>query len=205
VEVGEQGIGAVEIVAGEDEEAGFAVEGVDGAVFVGGGFEEAERGGADGDEAVARGAGGVDAGGGLGGDVAAFGVDLVLVDVVVAERQEGAGADVQGDGFALDVVGGEAREEVGGEVEAGGGGGDGALVLGEDGLVVGGVGGGGALGAGDVGGQGEGAGLVQGVGEGLGFEVEAERDAAAVVEGFDGGGEGGAVVEGEEVTGVEAF
>ncbi len=154
---------------------------------------------------MACGAGGVDAGGGLGGDVAAFGVDLVLADVVMAEREEGAGADVQRDGFALDVFRGQAGEEGGGEVEAGGGGGDGALVLGEDRLVVGGVGLGGASGAGDVGGEGQGAGLVEGVGEGFGFEVEAERDVAAVVEGFDGGGEGGAVVEGQAVVGVEAF
>ncbi len=45
-----------------------------------------------------RGAGGVDRGGGLGADFTALGVDAVGRDVVVADGEEGAGADMQGDG-----------------------------------------------------------------------------------------------------------
>ena len=78
MEVGQQQVGAAEAVAGAQEDAGFAVEGVKCAGVVGGGFEEAEGGGADGDKSVAGGAGGVDAGGGCGGDGAAFGVNAVF-------------------------------------------------------------------------------------------------------------------------------
>ena len=122
----------------------------------------------------------------------------------MAQGQEGSGADVQRDGFARDAMGCEGGEEVWGEVEAGGGGGDGAFVAGEDGLVVAGVGFGGAGGAGDVGGQGEGAGGVEGLGEGVAVEIEAQRDAAVFVAGGDGGGEGVAGVDGERVAGAEA-
>ncbi len=94
-------------------------------------------------------------------------------DVVGADRQKGAGADVERDGGAGDADAIERLQEVGCEMQPGGGGGDRAGVGSEDGLVVGVVVGGRAGRAGDVGRQRERAGLLE-------RAVEADRDAVAV-------------------------
>ena len=61
---------------------------------------------------------------------------LVVGCVVGLHRQEGAGADMQGDEAALDALCIERGKKLGREMQAGGGGGHGALFPGIDGLVV---------------------------------------------------------------------
>ena len=91
VEVRHQAVHGAETEAGADEDGGFAGEGLH-AVLRHRGFQQAERGGADGDHA----GGGADFGGGLFGDLAALGVHVVLVRVA-AHGQEGACAHMQRD------------------------------------------------------------------------------------------------------------
>src|SRR5256885_2158316 len=80
--------------------------GTEHAVVAGGGFEGADGGGADGDDGAPGGAGTVDRGRRRCGDFVALGVqgaDLVERRVVGdGERGEGAQAEVEGDGGALD-------------------------------------------------------------------------------------------------------
>ena len=132
VEIGEQGADGFELEAGGDEEVGFATGGEDLAVVAGDGFEGAHGGGADGDSA-----GGVlNLGGGGCGDIVLLVVHDVVFDAFGADGLEGADADVEGDEGMRD-----GGEDFGGEMQAGGGGGDGAFVGGEDGLIAFAVGG----------------------------------------------------------------
>ena len=71
-------------------------------VLVGGAFEQAQRGGADRDDPAAGGARGVEPGRGRGVDPAPFGVHDVVVGVVGLDRQEGAGADMEGQRLVAD-------------------------------------------------------------------------------------------------------
>ena len=127
VEVGEQGADGFEFEAGGDEEVGFAPGGDDFAVVAGDGFEGAHGGGADGDST----GGALNLGGGGGGDIVLFVVHDVVFDAFGADGLEGADADVEGDEGV-----GDGGEHFGGEMQAGGGGRDGAFVGGEDGLVA---------------------------------------------------------------------
>ena len=150
MEVGEERAGAAEFVAGVDEDIGLAGE-IAGAP---GGLDGARAGCADGYYA-ARGA---DLRGFLGCDVVALGVEVRVFDALGVQRLEGAQADVQRD--VGDVGAGAALvEDLRREVQAGGGGGDGAALAGEDGLVALAVGG--AVAALDVGRQRDVAGDVQ--------------------------------------------
>jgi hypothetical protein len=71
-------------------------------------------------------------------------VDFVIFDAIGADGLKGSEADVECDFGGIDAALAEAVENFGGEVESGGGGGDGTGVAGEDGLVaitvVGGIG-----------------------------------------------------------------
>ena len=98
----------------------------------GGGFENAGGGGADGDEFV----GGISFFGKACGNFIMFCVHRVIAEVFCFDGAEGTEADVEGDKSV-----GELGKEFGGEVEAGGGGGDRAGGLGIGGLVIGRVGG----------------------------------------------------------------
>src|SRR5690606_28062716 len=138
---------------------------------------------------------------GLGGDLAPLGVHAVLGDVLDLHGQEGAGADVQSDARGGDAAGGELGEQDLVEVERGGGGGDRSGAGGEDGLVVGAVGGVGRAAGGDVGGQRHLAGRLERPGERRGVAVEVEQHLGPLpVE--QAGGEAGAEVE--AVAGGEA-
>ncbi len=132
VEIGEQGADGFELEAGGDEEVGFATGGDDLAVVAGDGFEGAHGGGADGDSA----GGALNLGGGGCGDVVLLVVHDVVFDAFGADGLEGADADVEGDEGMRD-----GGEDFGGEMQSGGGGGDGAFVGGEDGLIAFAVGG----------------------------------------------------------------
>ncbi len=98
----------------------------------GSGFEDAGGGGADGDEFV----GGISFFGKTCGNFIMFCVHRVIAEVLCFDGAEGAQADVEGEEGVRKL-----GKEFGGEVEAGGGGGDGAWGLGIGGLVIGRVGG----------------------------------------------------------------
>ena len=69
-------------------------------------------------------------------DLAALGVHPVAGDLVGADREEGAGADMERDRRPRDAALRERIEQAGGEVQPGGRRGDGAFVAGEDRLVI---------------------------------------------------------------------
>ena len=98
----------------------------------GGGFEDAGGGGTNGDELV----GGISFFGKACGDFIMFCVHGVIAKVFCFDGAEGTEADVEGEEGVRKL-----GKEFGGEVEAGGGGGDGAGGLGIGGLVIGRVGG----------------------------------------------------------------
>lgn len=127
VEVGEEGVDDVELVGRVDEDVGAAGGGFEGGAVAAEVFEGAGDGGADSDDAV----GGIDFVCGLGAELEVFFVHAVFLEVIDGNRTEGADADVEGE----EAVG-MGGEELGGEVEAGGGGGDGAVLFGVDGLVA---------------------------------------------------------------------
>jgi hypothetical protein len=165
----------------------------------GGGLEGAYDGGADGDDGLFGGAGLGDGAGGGGGDLVALGVEPLTVELTVAERGEGAGADVQRDRRATDAARLQRREELGGEVQAGGRRGDGAGGAREDGLV--------ALAVGVVGRRALDVGRQRdlAVALGVGDDVAAEADVDPLaVDGEDVGGSLPARVSGPGRMGLEA-
>ena len=126
--------------------------------------------------------------GGLGADLAPFGVHAVQRDVVDLDRQEGAGADVERQPGAGDPPGLEGREERRVEVERRGRGRHRARTRGEDGLVVVAVGGVGRAAGRDVGRQRHLADRLERRLERRSLAVEGEQDLGAVL-GADLGGE----------------
>lgn len=138
----------------------------------GDGFEDPGGGGADGDDPAALGLGEIDGGGGFCGEGEAFLVHAMVGDVIALDGEEGAGADVEGQVGGLDSGIGESLEEFGGEMESGGGGGDGSGLAGVNGLItVAILDGGRAFGAMDVGWERDFA-VDFGEGEDVGFELE---------------------------------
>ena len=105
-----------------------------------------------------------------------------------AHRLEGAGADMQRDARGGDAGVGERGQQLGREMQAGGGRGDRAVVAGEQGLVVGAVL---RIGhaAADVGRQRHRAALLEGCEEARARRVEGEDDRAVLVLGLDRGAE----------------
>lgn len=191
VEVGEERVDELKLVAGAEEDTGLTGVGVQRRAggHAGAVLEGANGRGAGGDDAAAFAAGAVDGGGGVCGQGVGFGVETDVGEVLDADGLEGAEADVEGDVGDLDTVGADLLEDRGGEVEAGSGRGGGAVggFAGVDGLVAGAVGGG--VGAVQVGRQGDVAEAVEG-GEEVAGEGEAEG-AFTMIAGFeDRGGEG---------------
>ena len=78
MEIGHQQIGGLEAVAGRDEDVGLAGERPHGAVLAAAVSSSRSDGGADGDDASAGGARAIERGGGVGGDLAPFGVHAVV-------------------------------------------------------------------------------------------------------------------------------
>ena len=102
-------------------------------------FEEAQAGRAEGDDAAAGAPGRGDALGGRGRKDAPFAVHMMLARVVGLDRQKGAGADMQGQAREADAASRQCLDQRRGEMQAGGGRGDGTLGAGEDRLVIGAV------------------------------------------------------------------
>lgn len=162
MEVGEKGVDGFEFKSWIDKDVVFAL----GLSGFGPEFESAGDGGADGDDAVLGSFGGMDGGESFFWDVKVFGVHVVFFDLVAANGKEGAEADVEGEVDDFDTFLLETGEKVGGHVEAGGGGGSGAELARPDGLITGGIFGGGS--AAEVGWQRDGAVSFDDLGEGAG-------------------------------------
>lgn len=99
-------------------------------------FERAGDGGADGNDAVTGCLGGFDGGDSFGRDVEPLGVHVMFFDLVAADREESAEADVKGKILDLDAFGSELAEELFGHVEAGGWSGGRAELFGPNGLIA---------------------------------------------------------------------
>jgi len=179
VEVGEQQVDGAKAVARQDVDAGLAGEGLNRAVGGGRSFEQAERRGADRDDAPAGRAGGVDGPGRCLRQLAGLQVHPVVARVLDLDRQEGAGADVEGERDAVDAARRERVQQAGREVETSGGGGDRAGPARENGLVVAEVGGFRPVGALDVGRQRHGADPLEARQQLAGRQCEVERNLAA--------------------------
>ena len=152
MEIGDEGVDATEGARRVDEDLGFAGVGV--VVLHRCGmplekvFERSNRGGADGD-AASPGARREQGALGRGGKFVEFAMDGVGFDGVGRNRFERPETDVKRDIRKIDTGGGERLEQLGREVEAGGGGGDGDLAgaVGVDRLITFGVRGAGGDGA----------------------------------------------------------
>ena len=137
VKIGEQGIHDLEARGGMEKKFCASASGEERAVVLrGDAFEDARGGGADGEDAAARGAGARDEFGGGGRDFVAFLVHDVFAERGGFHRREGAEADVQRDEAEVRAGVAQLREEARREVEARGGRGDGAGGVRVDGLVT---------------------------------------------------------------------
>lgn len=186
MKVGEDCIDGFEGVGRVDENPGASGGGGEAAVGVDDGFEGADAGGADGDDAPAAVAGGVEGFGGFRGEFVALLVHGVILDGVAFHGTEGAGADVEGEFDDAAAAGADLVEHFRGKVESGGGGGDGAGMFGVDGLIAFGV----VLGevvAVNVGGEGWFADVLKGVENGVGSGgADAVQSVGTVFEDFEG-------------------
>src|SRR3546814_9196441 len=125
-----------EAVARQNEEARLAGEGGEAAILGGDALEEPQRGGADGDDAASRGAGGIHGRRGLGAYLARLAMHGVSLDLFGLHGQEGAGADVQRHVHPVDAALGKTLQQAVGEVKPGGRRGNRPGTAREDGLVV---------------------------------------------------------------------
>ena len=117
VEVGDEAVGRLEAIAGGDEDGGVALERPHAPRLVGGAFEQAERGGADGDQPSAALARRVEPLRRGGVDPTPFAVHHMVVGIVRLDRQERARADMQRERFATDSERIERIKQFGREVQ----------------------------------------------------------------------------------------
>ncbi len=136
MEIRQEQVHGVEGEPGRDEDVGIAPPGLHRSTVPGHRLQDAHGGGADRDDASARGLGAGNRFGRLFADLAPFAVHLMAADVFHLHRQEGSRAHVQRDGGAFYPALGKARHQLIGEVEPGGGGRDRALAFSENRLVV---------------------------------------------------------------------
>jgi len=134
MEVREESIDYLELVAGVDEAARPAAAGLH-LPALGTRFQRPDAGRAHGDDPPARGSGAVDGLSRLGRDLVVLPVHDMVFDVVGDDGLEGAPADVEGDPGQPDAFRLQPVEAGPSEVQAGRGGRDGTLALGVDGLV----------------------------------------------------------------------
>ncbi len=186
MKVGEDGVDSPEVERGIDVKAGAAGGGGEAAVGVDDGFEGADAGGADGDDAPAAFSGGVQGLGGFRGEFVALLIHGVILDGVAFHRTEGAGADMEGEFDDAAAAGADFLEHFRSKMKAGGGRGDGAGVFGVDGLIAFGI----VLGeviAVNVGGQGRFTDVLEGVEDGVGAGgADTVQSVGAVFENLEG-------------------
>ena len=135
MEIGDEAVQGLELVAWIDENVGPSGALLQGAVLCRPALNGTAGGGAHADHPAALGFGAVDDLGGLGGDHAVLGVHLVVQDVLLLHRAEGAQAHMEGHIGQTHPHVLHLLQKLLGEVEAGGGGGGGAHLPGVDGLV----------------------------------------------------------------------
>jgi hypothetical protein len=113
VEVGEELVDDAEGGAGKEEEGGVggAVDEREGQGFLSRVFKGANDGGADGEDGTTCSFSVMNGGSGRGGDIVAFSVELMGVDIFSADGLEGAEADFEGNFGDFDVAGVEAVED----------------------------------------------------------------------------------------------
>ena len=136
MEIGHQPIDSAEIVAWRDEDVRVAGKGADHSVLARSAFEEAQAGGADGDDAPAGSARGIEPVGDVLLDPTPFGVHGMIVGVVGLDRQECPRPHVQSEHFAPYARYVERSDQPGGEMQRRGGRCDRAILGSEQGLVV---------------------------------------------------------------------
>lgn len=137
MEVSEERADYAEFVSRVDEEIGLTRSSADfAACLLRGIFERADGGGADGDDAAICGAGPGDLVGSFGGDRIGLGVQRVIFNLLDVDGLEGTQADVKRDLGGFDPALPELREDVGSEMKAGGGCGNGAALVRVNGLVA---------------------------------------------------------------------
>src|SRR3546814_6661543 len=95
----------------------LAGEGGEAAILGGDALEEPQRGGADGDDAASRGAGGIHGRRGLGAYLARLAMHGVSLDLFGLHGPEGAGADVQRHVHPVDAALGKTLQQAVGEVK----------------------------------------------------------------------------------------
>ena len=132
MKVGKEGIDDFEFETRIDKNVVFAF----GFAGFGPEFERASYSGADGNDAVASGFGGLDGRDGFGWNLEPFGMHVVFFDIVATDWQESAKTNVKSEILNLYVFGLEFGEGCFGHVEAGGWGGGRTEFFGPDGLVA---------------------------------------------------------------------
>ncbi len=95
VKVSDNIINNFEFIARRNKYAGFSGKRAENAVLIPGGFKQAERSRADGDNSFARGFGLIDGVAGFLADNAVFGMHFVVVRIFNFDRKKSSGADVQ--------------------------------------------------------------------------------------------------------------
>ena len=136
MEVGDQTVDAVELHPRVQEDGGVAAASFDLAILGSGSLQRAAAGGAHGDDPVARGLGLADAAGCLLADGVPLAVHLVVADLVLLHRAEGAQTNVQCDLGNADAHSAEGVHQLRGKVQPGGGSSRAAQLLSIDGLIL---------------------------------------------------------------------
>lgn len=141
VEVGQEALNQPEVVAGGEKNGGLAGVGFEGLAAreectV---FECASRSGSGSDDAAAVSNSAVESGGRGGGERVVFGVQVYLGKRGGADWLKGAKPNMQREMFNLNVLCAKRREDLGSEVQAGGGGSSGAGCRRVDRLIAGAV------------------------------------------------------------------
>ena len=136
VEIGHQGVDGAEPVARRDEDRSLAGKGRQPLLALRRAFQDAQRGGADGDDLVAARPHGAQRGDRLCAHLAPLGMHAVLVGVVRLDGKERARPHMQRHPVPLDAARIQRRQQLVGEVQACGRRGDGPVLFREDRLVV---------------------------------------------------------------------
>ena len=132
VEVGDESVNGLEFEAWINEDVIFAF----GFASFGPIFESAGDGSADGDKAVAGSFGCFDGFERVGRDMEPFRVHMVLFDIIAANRQKSAEADVESEIFDLDTFSLKFFDKFFGHIETCGWGGSGAEFFSPNGLIA---------------------------------------------------------------------
>ena len=136
VEVCHQAVNSVQLYTGVQENIGSTAARDNLAVLGPDGFQRAAAGGTDSNYAMAAGACCVD---GLGCSIihaVPFGVHLVLLNIILVDRAEGAKANVQGHFHNVDPLGTDGIQQFRGKMQPGCGGSRAAKFFGVYGLVL---------------------------------------------------------------------